>query len=282
MFEAICRGSMDCQRCPKSIPNTITHIYHRRGYHLPVHKCEHNFILFLLKGELLINSDEYPGATLHAGEFILQAVASKFELLAMTEVECLYYNFNQPELFCEGRLNYIINETPAPLTYEPLKVVPGMDHFLKGIAAYVSGPKVCRELLTLKNKELTHVLHFLYTDRELATLAHPLSKYLSSFHYFVLRNYAKVKTVEELARLGGYSEATFRRIFANVFHVPVYEWILEKKKEDILYDLQRTDESVSVICYKHGFESLPNFSNFCKKNFGFSPRKLREVNQQIM
>ena len=32
------------------------------------------------------------------------------------------------------------------------------------------------------------------------------------------------------------------------------------------------------ICYKYGFESLPHFSNFCKKNFGASPRSLRAGN----
>ena len=275
MLEAICRGGSDCHKCPKSVSNTIIHIFHRRGFHRPAHRCESNFILFLLKGELLVNSEEYAGVTLHAGEFILQAIASNFEMLAMTEVECVYYNFSQPELFCEGRLNYLIKEVPAPLISSPLKIVPGLDYFLKGIIDYISYPKVCRELLSLKNKELGHILYWHYGDYELASLAHPLSKYLNSFQYFVLRNYSKVKTVEEFARLGGYSEATFRRIFADIFHIPVYEWILTRRKEDILYDLQRSNESVSAICYKYGFESLPNFSNFCKKSFGTSPRQLR-------
>lgn len=42
-----------------------------------------------LKGEVLVNSEEYAGVTLHAGEFILQAVGSKYEVLAMTDVECM-------------------------------------------------------------------------------------------------------------------------------------------------------------------------------------------------
>ena len=279
MQDAICRGAMDCQKCPKSVTNTITHIFHRRGFHLPAQKCESNFILFLLKGELLINSEEYAGVTLSAGEFILQAVASKFELLAMTEVECLYVHFTQPELFCEGRFNYILNEIPAPLILSPLRVVTELDYFLKGLVYYTSGRKVCRDLLSSKHKELTYILSCYYSDYELTSLVHPLSKYVNSFHYFVYKNYTKVKTVEEFAKLGGYSEATFRRTFANVFHVPVYEWILARRKEDILYDLQNTTESISVICYKYGFESLPNFSNFCKKNFGSSPRNLRSGNE---
>ena len=40
----------------------------------------------MLKGELLVNSDEYPGTTLQAQQFILQAIGSKVELLALTDV----------------------------------------------------------------------------------------------------------------------------------------------------------------------------------------------------
>lgn len=106
-------------------------------------------------------------------------------------------------------------------------------------------------------------------------LEHPLSKYVNSFQYFVIQNYKKVKTVEELAQLGGYTLSTFRRIFNNVFHEPVYEWMLARRKEGILDDLNNSKCSISEICYKYGFESLPHFSNFCKKSFGASPRNLR-------
>ena len=137
------------------------------------------------------------------------------------------------------------------------------------------GDKVCRELLSLKRKELAFVLGYYYSDYDLASLVHPLSKYTNGFQCFVIQNYKKVKTVEELAQLGGYTISTFRRIFNSVFHEPVYEWMLARRKEGILDDLLNTDHSISEICYKYGFESLPHFSNFCKKSFGTSPPALR-------
>ena len=81
--------------------------------------------------------------------------------------------------------------------------------------------------------------------------------------------------MEELALLGGYTLSTFRRIFNNVFHEPVYEWMLARRKEGTLDDLNNSKCSISEICYKYGFESLPHFSNFCKKSFGASTRNLR-------
>ena len=55
----------------------------------------------------MVNSQEYAGTMLKAGEFILQAIGSKYEMLAMTECECIYYRFIQPELFCDFRFNQI-------------------------------------------------------------------------------------------------------------------------------------------------------------------------------
>ena len=193
----------------------------------------------------------------------------------MTECECIYYRFIQPELFCDFRFNHIMKEISPPLIYTPLKIIPELQYFLNGSITYLKGDKVCRDLLSLKRKELAFVLGYYYSDYDLSSLVHPLSKYVNSFQYFVIQNYKKVKTVEELAQLGGYTLSTFRRIFNNVFHEPVYEWMLARRKEGILDDLNNSEYSISEICYKYGFESLPHFSNFCKKSFGASPRNLR-------
>lgn len=88
----------------------------------------------------------------------------------------------------------------------------------------------------------------------------------SSFQYFVLGNHTRVKTVEEFAHLGGYTVTTV--VYSILFHEPVYEWMMKQRKEGIIYELRYTKATISEICYKYGFESLPHFSNFCKKNFG--------------
>lgn len=159
-----------------------------------------------------------------------------------------------------------------------MTITPELQLFLESSKAYLSEEKICREMLCFKRKELAFILGNYYSDYELSMLIHPLAQYTNSFHYFVLQNHAKVKTVEELAQLGGYTVATFRRIFNSVFHQPVYEWMMERRKESVVYELRYTDASISEICYKYGFESLPHFSSFCKKNFGASPRSLRAGN----
>lgn len=271
-----CGADISCQHCSKAVANAIVYASHPRGFHLPAQKCEENIMIFLLKGEVLVNSQEYAGTVLHAGEFILQAIGSKYEILVLADAECVCYHFNQPESFCEKRYKYIMTEVTPPLIFFPLKISPELHFFLEASKAYLASEKICRELLSFKRKELAFILGQFYSDYDLSMLVHPLSKYTSSFQYFVLKNHAKVKTVEELAQLGGYTITTFRRIFNSVFHKPVYEWMMEKRKESIVYELRYTDATISEICFKYGFESLPHFSNFCKKNFGSSPRSLRQ------
>ena len=85
---------MNCLECPKAVTNSIVHASHPRGFHKPAQKCEENIIIFLLKGEVLVNSQEYAGTTLRAGEFILQAIGSKLELLVMNVYAIALINLN--------------------------------------------------------------------------------------------------------------------------------------------------------------------------------------------
>ena len=61
-----------------------------------------------------------------------------------------------------------------------------------------------------------------------------------------------------------------------MYGVPVYEWILDKKREGILNDLQYTKQRISIISARYGFDSLSHFAHFCKDSFGDTPRALRK------
>lgn len=67
MSDSFCGDKMNCQICPKAVDNAIMHASHPRGFHRPAQKCEENLMIFLLKGEILVNSQEYAGTMLRAG-----------------------------------------------------------------------------------------------------------------------------------------------------------------------------------------------------------------------
>lgn len=267
---------LNCGKCPSFMEDVMTYYSVKRGFHIPAFRCEQNLMIFLLKGTLLVNSKEYAGVTIQENHFILQGIGSKLELLAMTDAEYLIYRFNKPVIVCEDKYKRSIENNNIPLIYSPLPIVSSLQNFLAGMKQFIDDKLLCKELIDMKQKELNIIISTYYSDIDLATLYQPISFYTSNFHYFVMQNYLKTKTVEELAHLGGYSITTFRRIFRNMFNEPAYEWMLKRRKEAIMDDLTGTKLSISEICDKYHFDSFSHFSNFCRTNFGGSPRAIRK------
>lgn len=274
--EKKCGRLIDCSQCSKALEESLFHLKKRRGEHIPVEKCTQNCIIFMLKGELLINSNEYPGAILRDGQFILQAIGSKLELLALTEVEYVIYWFSELPQICDVRFQKILEVAEAPLTYTPLVTIPKLADLLSNICEHLDEEGLpCSKFIEIKCLELVYILTCYYPLPQLSIFFYPISKYRQTFHYFVMQNYDKVKNVEEFASIGGYAITTFRRLFKNMYGEPVYEWILNKKREGIINDLQFTDMKITEISQKYGFDSLSHFAHFCKSSFGDSPRSLR-------
>ena len=270
-----CKRFTDCAQCPKAAQGTFVYRNFPRGQHFPADKCTQNCILFMIKGELLVNSQEYPGTSLRDGQFILQAIGSKIELLALTEVEYIVYWFNELPQICESYYREILNTSEAPLTYTPLVMNYRLSRFITDLGEYLTEGISCGPFIDIKSQELVFLLTCYYPRPQLSNFFYPISTYTESFQYFIMQNYNKVKNVEEFAHLGGYTVTTFRRLFRNMYGVPVYEWILDKKREGILDDLQHTKERITDISTRYGFDSLSHFAHFCKASFGDSPRALR-------
>ncbi|MDR0894393.1 MAG: AraC family transcriptional regulator [Prevotellaceae bacterium] len=266
----------NCALCPKQQEGVLVYRQYPKGQHFAADKYSQNCIVFLLEGELLINSNEYPGTTLKSGQFILQAIGSKGELLALTDVKYVLYWFTEPPVICEERYHEVLERASMPVNYVPLTISPALDYQLKGIVNYLSEKiSPCGKLIDLKCQELMYLLISYYPMQQLSMFFYPISTYTESFHYFVMQNYDKVKNVEEFAHMGGYTTTTFRRLFKNMYGMPVYEWILDKKREGILNDLQFTRHRISIISARYGFDSLSHFAHFCKDSFGDTPRALR-------
>ena len=234
-LETYCNRQIDCVVCPQKSEEVLVYRHYPKGQHFSAEKCTQNCMIFMLKGELLVNSNEYPGTTLQSRQLILQAIGSKVELLALTEVEYIVYWFTELPLICEERYKEILKRSEAPLIYTPLTAIPMLEGLLKSLACYLNEqPYACSKYIEMKCQELTYILTCYYPLHQISTFFYPISTYTESFQYFVMQNYDKVKNVEEFAHLGGYTTTTFRRMFKNMYGVPVYEWILDKKREGIL------------------------------------------------
>ncbi len=272
-----CARRIDCTSCSQKNEGIWCYHQYPKGRHFAAEKNTQNCIIFLLKGALLVNSEEYPGTTLLEKQFILQAIGSKIELLALTDVEYIQFWFTELPLICDLSYKEVLENSEMPLVYTPLTLIPKLGNVLSDVIDHFKEQStVCDRYLHLKAQEMVYILTCYYPLPQISRFFYPISTYTESFHYFVMQNYDKVKNVEEFAHLGGYTTTTFRRLFKNLYGIPVYEWILDKKREGVLNDLQFTTMRISAISSRYGFDSLSHFAHFCKDSFGDTPRALRK------
>lgn len=281
MFSADLRYSKftDCASCQNYRKHVFVYRSYPKGMIVPLEKCMQNTIYFLLKGSVAVNSEEHPNTVFHDGQFILQSIGSRVEFEILEATECILYLFERPQNICNDRykkgVSIVESSHMVPIVMD---MCPPVRYFVEGMRMYLNDDLQCSEFINTKRIELVYLLNCYYTLKDLAAFYAPIYKYSKSFRYFVMQNYSKAKDVEEFARLGSYSTPTFRRLFKETFNEPAYQWMLKKKCEDIQIDLTTTELTISEICYKYGFESLSNFSHFCRSNFGKSPRALRTSN----
>lgn len=77
-------------------------------------------------------------------------------------------------------------------------------------------------------------------------------------------------TVEELAKIAGFSTYHFYKVFNSFVSMPVMEYITRRKLQYALYDLS-TGQKVLDIALTYGFETHAGFTKAFKKSFGYPP-----------
>ena len=158
--------------------------------------------------------------------------------------------------------------------------------------------KNCMKGTKLKNEKKKNVRKYLLTDVTLCTFT--FSDGLSSkvkpspgkeivlvkliphttkskvFEERVFKNYLSAKNMNELARLCGYDcIKTFTRHFKKCFGETPYQWMLDRKMEEIDSLVANSDMSITEIAQMYGFKSISHLVNLYSKRYGVPPGKNR-------
>jgi AraC-like DNA-binding protein len=151
---------------------------------------------------------------------------------------------------------------------------------MESIRHYLTDGTEDIQLWHLKHKELIRLFSRYYTPEELQAFFHPMTGEEVPFKSLVLAHYMKANDTQELADLCGYGITTFRRIFKEEFGTAVYQWLLKKRSEHILYRLSFPYIPFHDIIEEFNFASPQQFYRFCKANLGDSPTNLRKKHGQ--
>ena len=157
-----------------------------------------------------------------------------------------------------------------------LKSKQVIDDFINSLESYIAHGINSPELFSAKTTELLFLLENFYDKQELTAF---FALYLTddySFREQVRLNHMKVKTVRQLADLLHYSYSGFNKRFKRVFGVSAYGWMQQQRARLVYRELLLSEKPLKEISLDYSFVSLSHFNEFCHKELGASPSRIRK------
>lgn len=88
---------------------------------------------------------------------------------------------------------------------------------------------------------------------------------------FMNKSYMCNLSIEEFAHYTGRSLSSFKKDFAQIFHLTPSRWIVKRRLEEAKCLMEKLGRRPADVYLEVGFKNLSHFSTAFKKEFGFSP-----------
>ena len=94
---------------------------------------------------------------------------------------------------------------------------------------------------------------------------------------FIEKNYASPLTLKQLSDSVSMSPKYFCRFFSEMTHQTPMDYLNRQRIEQACYQLSTTDDSITDIAYRNGFNDLSYFIRTFKKYKGTTPGKYKKA-----
>ena len=94
---------------------------------------------------------------------------------------------------------------------------------------------------------------------------------------FMEHNYASPLTLQQLSASVSMSPKYFCRFFSEMTHQTPMDYLNHQRIEQACYQLSTTDDSITEIAYRNGFNDLSYFIRTFKKYKGITPGKYKRI-----
>lgn len=239
------------------------------------------------KGLMMFFIEEGDVSYALAGEMVIKAGRDFILLLDKeSEIEFFFdetarlsiFSFDEPARLCD---NYDIHKlkrfAPTVMEVTRLPILSPLDLALKSSVMYYEAGLNCGVVMEAKLKEFFFLLSAYYSHEDLGKFLAPLLREEVDFKEFVINNFSKVSTVQELAQLRNMSLRVFNKTFKDTFNMPPYQWMLAQKGVLIEKKLAQKSISFSEIIEEFGFSSPSHFTVYCRRQFGMTPTQKRRA-----
>lgn len=237
-----------------------------------------HYLLFFLNGTVELSCNEFKDKSYTGNTMVFFSKENLITGIAGSPAEFILLSFDSRQIASCRKISLerICDDVPVnSCDYRGLPIKEPIRNILESVRFYVSHQLRCVHLFDVKLYEILFVLTSFYTKEELGHFFAPFLSKNIDFKDFILSNYRKVKTVEELAGLYHTSVRSFNRKFKKYFGTSPYHWMLEQKSRYIKAKLLDRSVFLNDIIEEYGFSSPSHFSAYCRKHFGKSPREFR-------
>ncbi len=137
---------------------------------------------------------------------------------------------------------------------------------------------VSQPLRERENVVHTWIRLFLLTLLQTAeSRSKPLS--IANAAEYIHTNLKQVLPIQELAKLSGLSESSFRRLFHETYGVSPKQYLQQSRLTEAKWLLRSSNKSIQTISEQIGFLSIHAFSSWFQKIEGTSPNEWRKLQQ---
>ncbi|MDR0332126.1 MAG: AraC family transcriptional regulator [Dysgonamonadaceae bacterium] len=234
-------------------------------------------IVFVMDGTAIYRLGGLMVTELHEGQILLIAPDKRFSLSAKDSAKLLIIRLTTVENLCEcfPLENLLKHRETDSKDITILEANQAVDTFMTALTESLKQGLRCRYYLETKAKELFYLLRAYYPKEQLAQFFGEMLQADAHFYYFVKQNYQNAGSIPDFARTMGLKQLTFEKKFKEIFGMPPYKWLIEQKSRDIHRDLCAGNKPLKELAIHYGFSSKSSFSDFCKKNLGAPPGRIR-------
>ncbi|MBR5595065.1 MAG: helix-turn-helix transcriptional regulator [Alistipes sp.] len=250
----------------------------KEGEKLVVDRGDFNSLLFLTAGNFEINSEERNDYVVREGHFVFCFRAFQYEITALSDVEIVKAHFITAGATCDmipfnsivGKIKKISYKFTQVAMNEPMNIL------LQSVRLYLDNSMKCNHLQRAKIQEMFIIFKFFYTPQIQLRTFYNLFDRNQSFVSLVRNNAPRVKTVEELADICGFSVQHFNNMFKQEFNDTPYSWMQKQRIQEIERLLTDTNVPLKSIIKMYSFTNHGHFALFCRKYLHKTPLKIRK------
>lgn len=248
-------------------------------------KCEYsikNCILFLIKGNIALSTSILPcKRTFGEGELFLLPQASFIQLEIEANTQILLLGFNHLTDFCETTLlQSLCKISISKSDIYALKIQPSLTLFTETLIYCLDKKTMCQYWHKTMSQAFFLLLKEFYPGKDFTNFFAPIIDEDFEFKIFILQNYSKVNSINELIERSPLSRSMFYAKFKEVFCMTAKQWMLKQTANRLLEKASTPGMSVKELLEVCDFDSQSQLNRYIRKTFDCTPKELIRQKQK--